>query len=318
MIPAMTAARHWVAKAFGKPEVLDEIIVERPEPGPGEVTVAVRAVGMNPADYKIFASGEDQALLPMPIGFEVAGTIARLGPDTQIGSGGGAVGDVVVAFQLSDGYSTSLNAPAGDVFSKPPALSFAEAANLLLVGTTAADAINVIGLSGGETVLVHGAAGAVGTSVLQQALALGAKVIGTASERNFEAVRRFGATPVAYGSGLEARVRAAGRDGIDASIDTVGTDEAVDVSLALVADRRRIVTIAAFERARQDGFPFVGRDNPRSQPFREAARESILALAAAGKLTVPIGQTYPFDQAPVALAALQGRHPYGKLSLVVS
>jgi NADPH:quinone reductase len=318
MIAPMTIARQWVATAFGGPEALEEVSVEVPEPGPGEMTVAVRAVGLNPADYKMFASGGDPASLPMPIGFEIAGVISRLGPSTQLANGGGAVGDEVVAFQLSDGYSTVLNVPQGDVFAKPPALSFAQAANLFLVGTTAADAINVVSVSPDETVLVHGAAGGVGTSVVQQAVAIGAKVIGTASERNFDAVRGFGATPVAYGLGLEERVREAGGERVDAAIDTVGTDEAVDVSLELVADRRRVVTIAAFGRARQDGFPFVGRDNPKSQPFREAVRESILELAAAGKLTVPVGQTFPFDQAPVAVAALKGRHPYGKLALTVS
>ena len=180
----MTQARRWVAKDFGGPEVLVEIVVELPRPGPGEVMVEVRAAGMNPADYKHFGAGQDPKLLPLSTGYEVAGVILALGPDTEIASGGGAVGDEVVVFQIFDGYSSALNAPAAEVFAKPSRLSFPEAANLLLVGTTAAETLDVIGLSAGETLLVHGAAGGVGTSVVQQAGLLDAIVVGTASERD--------------------------------------------------------------------------------------------------------------------------------------
>jgi NADPH:quinone reductase len=312
----MTQARKWVAKHFGGPEVLEEISVELPDPGPGEVTVQVRAAGMNPADYKHFGPGQDPKLLPVSTGYEVAGVILALGPNAEIASGGGATGDEVVAFQIFDGYSSAINAPASDVFAKPSTLTFAEAANLLLVGTTAAETLHVISLSAGETLLVHGAAGGVGTSVVQQATLLGATVIGTAGERDFNAVRGFGALPVRYGPGLEARVREAAPGGIDAAVDTVGVDEAIDASLALVSDRRRIVSTAAFGRADHDGFQVVGAGNPSSGPFRAAARRRILDLAAQGKLTVPIGATFPLRDARRAIEALRGDHPYGKLALV--
>jgi NADPH:quinone reductase len=309
-------ARRWIATGFGGPEVLEEIEVELPDPAPGEVTIEVLAAGMNPADYKHFAAGQDPKLLPLTIGYEVAGVIVALGPDTEIASGGGTVGDEVVAFRVSDGYSSALNAPAADVFAKPATLTFPQAANLLLVGATAADTLDAVGISEGDTVLVHGGAGGVGTSVVQQAVLLGATVIGTAGERDFDAVRGFGATPVAYGPGLDERIRQVAPDGIDAAIDTVGVDEAVDVSLALVSDRGRIVSIAAFGRAGQDGFQLVGGSVPRSGPFRAAARRPILDLAAEGKLTVPIGQAFPLSEARRAVEALQGMHPYGKLALV--
>jgi NADPH:quinone reductase len=305
----MTEARRWTAKDFGGPEVLEEIVVELPDPGPGEVTVAVRASGMNPADYKHFAPGQNPKLLPVSTGYEVAGVIAKLGPDTEIASGAGAVGDEVVVFQVFCGYASALNAPAGDVFAKPSNLTFPEAANLLLVGTTAAETLSVVRASEGEVVLVHGAAGGVGTSVVQQAHLLGATVIGTASGRDFDALRAFGVVPVAYGPGLEARVREAAPDGVDAAIDTVGVDEAVDASLALVHDRQRIVTTAAFARAKRDRFQFVGAANPSSGPFRAAARQSILDLAADGKLTVPIAQTFPLSEARAAVQALRSAHP---------
>jgi NADPH:quinone reductase len=312
----MTRATRWVATNFGGPEVLEAIEVDLPDPAPGQVRIEVRAAGMNPADYKHFAPGQDPRLLPLTIGYEVAGVIAGIGADTEIASGGGAVGDEVVAFPVSDGYSSALNALAADVFAKPETLTFPQAANLLLAGATAADTLDVVGVSRGETVLVHGAAGGVGTSVVQQAVLLGATVIGTASERDFEAVRGFGGIPVAYGSGLEERVVQAAPDGVDAAIDTVGVDEAIDVSLALVSDRGRIVSTAAFGRVKQDGFQVVGGSVPRSGPFRAAARRSLLDLAAEGKLTVPIGETFPFSDARRAVEALRGKHPYGKLALV--
>jgi NADPH2:quinone reductase len=312
----MSQVRRWVATGFGGPEVLEETLVELPDPGPGEVSVEVRAAGMNPADYKHFGPGQDPKLLPLSIGNEVSGVIAAIGSGTEIASGGGSVGDEVVVFPVSDGYSSALNAPAADVFAKPATLTFPQAANLLLVGTTAAETLDVVGLASGETLLVHAAAGGVGTSVVQQALLVGATVIGTAGERDFEAVRGFGATPVAYGPGLEERLRAAAPGGVDAVIDTIGVDEAVDVSLALIGDRTRLISTAAFARAGQDGFQVVGAHNPRSRPFRAAARPKILELAARGKLTVPIAATFSLSETPRAVQALQGAHPYGKLALV--
>ncbi len=312
----MIQARKWVAKDLGGPEVLEEIVVELPGPGPGEVTLEVRAAGMNPADYKHFGAGQDPKLLPLSVGSEVAGVIAAVGAESEIASGGGTVGDEVVAFRVSGGYSSAINALAADVFAKPSPLTFPQAANLLLVGTTAADTLQVVGVAEGDTVLVHGAAGGVGCSVVQQARLLGATVIGTARERDFQALRGFGAVPVRYGPGLEERVREAAPGGVDAAIDTVGVDEAVDVSLALVGDRRRIVSTAGFARARKEGFQLVGAANPNSGPFRAAARPKILGLAAAGKLTVPIGETFPLSDARRAVEALQGAHPYGKLALI--
>jgi NADPH:quinone reductase len=311
----MTGARTWVAADFGGPEVLRCIDVDVAEPGPGQVTIGVRACGMNPADAKHIAPGQDRSLLPLPIGYEVAGVITALGPQTALASGGGTVGDEVVA-QVSGGYTTAITVPAPDVFARPPALSFPEAANLLLVGTTAADLLHSSRASEGETVLLHGAAGSVGVSVLQLARRLGVRVVGTASPANFGLVRRFGGTPVAYGPGLLDRVREASPEGIAAALDTVGSDEAGDVSLALVSDRRRVVTIVAGPRAKADGYVFVGASNPESGPFRAAARGRILQLAADGSLVVPMARTFPFEEAPAALAMLTSPHPPGKIALI--
>jgi NADPH:quinone reductase len=312
----MTTARKWVAADFGGPEVLRLIDVDVPDPGRGEVTIGVRAAGMNPADAKHIAPGQDRKLLPLPVGSEVAGVVAALGSATELASGGGAVGDEVVAFRVDGGYATAITAPASSEFAKPSTLSFPEAANLLLVGTTAADLLHTSAAREGETVLLRGAAGAVGVSVLQQARLLGVRVVGTASPQNFDFVRGFGGIPVEYGPGLLGRVSAAAPEGVAAALDTVGSAEASDVSLALVADRNRVVTIADAPRARADGYVFVGSSNPASGPFRDRARSRILKFAQGGDLVVPMAETFKFADAPAAFAALTSPHPPGKLALV--
>lgn len=314
-------ARKWVATEFGGPEVFKELEVEVPAPKAGEVTIQVRAVGINPVDYKVVAFGQDRSVLPLSVGYEVAGILSAIGPDTQIASGGGKIGDAVLAFRISGGYATALTVPAKDVFAKPANISFEQAANLLLVGATAAEMLEVARVKEGDTVVVHGASGAVGVSVLQQARLKGIKVIGTTSEKHFDTVQKFGGTPIQYGSGLKERIQAAitpDQAGIVSALDTVGTDEAIDVSLALLQDRQRIVSIAAFGRAQKDGFQVIGGSNPASAAFRNKVRAHLVELAAEGKLEVPIGKTFPFEEVKAALELLKSQHPGGKLALVVN
>jgi len=309
-------AMKWIAPDFGGPEVLTLVETEVRSPAAGEVTIDVRAAGVNPADYKQLtaARGADRPL-PLSVGYEVAGVISAVGPDTEIASGGGAPGDAVVAFRISGGYASQVTVPAKDVFAKPGALDYPAAANLLLAGTTAAEALHVTKVAPGETVLVHGASGAVGVSVLQQARLIGAKVVGTASERNFPLLRRFGAEPVAYGPGLVDRVRALAPEGVVASIDTVGTDEALDATLELLADVSRAVTIAASERTRAAGVTAIAGALPASAAFRDAARARILAMAAEGQLVVPVARTFPLTEAVAALELVRTGHPGGKIAL---
>jgi NADPH2:quinone reductase len=313
----VTAGRAVVAREYGGPEVLEVREVEVPAPGPGEVTIEVRAAGVNPVDYKLFsgARGADPDALPLPIGLEVAGALGAVGPGTEIASGGGAVGDEVVAFRVRGGYSSALTVPAAGVFAMPAPLDFPEAANLLLVGGTAADMLRVVPAPEGTTVVIHGASGAVGVSLLQQLAPLGVRAIGTASAANFDEVRRFGGEPITYGDGLEERLRDLAPQGFDAAYDCVGTDEAVDVSLALVAPER-LVTIAAAGRAATEGFEVVGAGRPDSAAFRDSNRAALLAMAARGDLVVPVARTYPLEEAAAALAFLAEGHPGGKLALI--
>lgn len=309
-------ARGWIARRPGPPRSWQLAEVPVPAPGPGEVTIRVRAAGVNPADAKhvATASGQDW---PVAIGYEVSGEITGVGPEARIGSGAVAVGDEVLAFRIGGGYSSTVTVAAEKVFHKPATLTHPEAANLLLTGTTAAEMLAVVAAAPGDTVLLHGASGAVGVSVLQQASARGIRVIGTAAEGSFDRVRRFGGIPITYGPGLRERVLAAAGDvPIAAALDAVGTDEAIDVSLALVVDRSRIVTIAARGRAEDDGIRWIAGSLPDSARFRDAVRPALIEAAAAGTLLVPIAATFPLAEAPAALELLAGGHPGGALALL--
>ncbi|MFF3489000.1 zinc-binding alcohol dehydrogenase family protein [Streptomyces sp. NPDC002701] len=306
-----------IAPRFGPPDVLEPLDVTVPPPGPGEVTIDVRAVGVNMSD--VLAIGgvlANPTLLPRhPVGYEVAGIIAAIGPDTQIASGGGETGDPVLAFRVVGGYAERLNVPAVDVYHKPDVLSFPEAANLLLPATTASKLLRVTEVKARDVVLVHGASGATGVSVLQQAAVLGARVIGTCSRENFALVKRFGGEPVTYGEGLEERVRELAPDGVHVALDCVGTDEALDVSFALVANRRRVMTTAAYPRALAEDMELMIGTYPAES--ERAARGRLIDMAAQGRLVVPIVQTYPLARAAEALNFLAQGHPGGgKLALI--
>ncbi|WP_433088992.1 quinone oxidoreductase family protein [Dactylosporangium sp. CA-052675] len=310
-------ALRWIAPDFGGPEVLTLVETDVRPPRAGEVTIDVRAAGVNPADYKHIAAdrGADREL-PLPIGYEVAGVLSAIGPETEIASGGGAPGDAVVAFRISGGYASQVTVPAKDVFAKPEALDFPAAANLLLAGTTAAEALHVVRAAPGETVLVHGASGAVGISVLQQARLKGISVIGTASEHNFDLLRQAGAQAIAYGPGLVDRVRAAAPGGVAAVIDTVGTDEAVDSVAQLLPDASRAVTIVASDRSRDAGIRAIAGALPDSAAYRDSVRARLLGWAGEGRLVVPVARTFPLTEALAAIELVRSGHPGGKVALV--
>ena len=308
-------AQRWIAARPGGMEVFDFVSYDVPPPASGEVTVQVRAAGVNPADTSHVAQGK-RAPFPRGVGYEIAGVVTAIGPDTEIGSGGGAVGEEVLAFRVLGGWASDINVPARDVFTKPSVLTFEQAANLLLAGTTASEMLHVSGVVSGETILVHGASGAVGVSLLQQAALLGVRVIGTCSPTRFDDVRRYGGEPVSYGVGLEGRVREAAPESIVAALDCVGTDEAIDVSLAVVPDALRIVTIAAKQRGAELGIRVIGGDLPDSAAYRDGVRADLVRLAAEGSLEVPVAHTFPLERALEAAELVGGRHPGGKVALL--
>ena len=154
------------------------------------------------------------------------------------------------------------------------------------------------------------------SSVIQQAKLIGARVIGTASERNFELLRSFGAEPVAYGPGLQERLRKLTSEGVDASLDCVGTEEALLVSLDMVADPSRIVSIANKTLSAKLGIRYIVGSDSASYTYRSDHRMRILDLAGQGKLDVPVARTFPLADGQQALDLLRTGHPGGKLALI--
>jgi NADPH:quinone reductase len=309
-----------LATRYGGPEVLS--VVDEPvrEPGPGEARVAVRAAGVNPADWKSYggAFGTDPARLPRRLGSEVAGVVTAAGPDAVGPAGPLAVGDEVIGFRVTGGYAADVVVPASALVPKPASLGWEEAAGLMLAGATAVHALTAAGVGEGDTVLVHGAAGGVGLMAVQLAVLRGARVIGTVGGDGADLVRRLGGEPVRYGTGLADRVRELAPGGVTAAVDTVGTDEAVDVSLELVPERRRIASTAAFARGAAEGLSLLG-SGPGADPgtaLRDAARTELAALAGDGRLEVVVAGTYPLEDVAAAHRAGMAGHTHGKLALI--
>jgi NADPH2:quinone reductase len=307
-----------VATALGGPEVLAVVEEAVDGPGAGEVRIAVRAAGINPIDWKRYSGSMRAGVeLPMRLGFEAAGVVTEVGGEAVGPAGPVAVGEEVIAFRIDGGYADELVVPASTVVPKPTAMSWEEAGGLMLAGVTAIHALAATGVGVGETVLVHAAAGGVGLMVVQVAVARGAHVVGTASEGNHEYLRELGVEPTTYGEGLIDRVRALAPDGVDAAIDCIGTDEAVDVSLELVADRDRIASIAAFTRGAEVGIKLLG-GGPGADPgteLRNAARLQLTALVEQGKLGVR-ARSFSLDDVVEAHRVGQAGHVTGKLVLV--
>lgn len=308
-----------VATAFGGPEVLALVHPEPPPPGPGQVSIRVEAAGVNPIDHKLYsgAMGADPSRLPMPLGLEISGEVTGVGPDA-VGPGGPvSVGDAVIAYPVTGGYASKVTVPATSVVPKPPRMSWEEAAGLMLTGVTAVHALTTVRVSRGDTVLVHGVAGGVGLTAAQIAVDEGATVVGTAAPPRHEALRGLGVVPLTYGPGLADRVRQVTPGGVDAAIDTVGTDEAVDTSLELVAARDRIVSIAAFARA-DSGITLIG-GGPGADPgteIRAAARLQLTRRVDAGTLRVVVAKTFPLAEAAEAHRLVAPGHAGGKVVLL--
>ena len=285
-----------MATAYGGPEVLQVVELEDPEPGPWELLLEIRAAGVNPVDWKTYsgARGSDPSALPMRLGMEASGVVAAVGPD-----GAWQAGDEVIAYRIAGAYAERVVVPASAAVPKPPEVSFELGGGLMLAGATAVHALAAVGARPGETVLVHAAAGAVGRVAVQIARARGIRVIGTASLARHDELRALGAQPVAYGDGLLERVRDVAGDGVDAAIDAVGTDEAIDTSLALVGDRDRIATVANAPRGLREGIKVLGGapGADRGTEVRNAARGELAELAAQGAVTLPI-RSYALEMPP--------------------
>jgi NADPH:quinone reductase-like Zn-dependent oxidoreductase len=299
-------------REHGGTDVLELAEIPDVEPGPGQVRLAVRAAGVNPFDWKVLhgrVPGFPKAF-PAGLGNDVAGVVDALGE----GVTSFAVGDPVLGQSATPSYATSALAAADRLIAKPDTLPGEVAAGLGGAGGVAWKVLERLGVAEGDTLLVHAAAGGVGTFAVQLGVARGARVIGTASEANHDLLRSWGAVPVRYGDGLARRVREIAPGGIDAALDASGRGDELPVSVELAGGPERVLTIARFDDVPEGVTIHGGGSMGDLQP---ALRE-IVALIGEGRLQVPIGGTYPLEDAAAALDASEQGHLAGKIVLVTS
>ncbi|MFJ7072089.1 NADP-dependent oxidoreductase [Streptomyces sp. NPDC098781] len=291
---------------YGGPDVLRLAEYEEPHAGPGQVRIRVRAAAVNPIDHKI-RRGWVPVLAPSTFpaipGVEAAGVVDEVGE----GVTGVAVGDDILGWTETGAYAPY--ALLSDFAAKPAALDWETAAALPVAGEAAIGVLELLGVTEGETLLLHGAAGAVGSLAVQLAVARGVTVIGTASPGNHDYLRSLGAVPVAYGEGLADRVRAAAPQGVDAVFDAAGSGD-LPALIELRGTTDRVVTIAD-PQAAEHGVPFHTGGAPHVDALAEHAR-----LAAEGRLRIRVAESSPLADAVQVHERSEAGHVPGKLILV--
>lgn len=294
-------------ESFGGPEVLASVEVAESHASAGQIRVAVKAVGVNPVDWK-FREGMMGGDLPRGTGLEVAGVVDELGEGVSDVS----IGDEVFG-SVEGGNGAADFAVLAHYAPIPPSLDFAAAAGLTVAVETAARTLDLLDIGEGQTVLVNGAAGAVGISTVQLARARGAKVIGTASAANHDYLRSFGAEPTTYGDGLVERVRALAPDGVDRAIDDAGGG-ALPALVELAGGPEHVVTIADYQGAQDTGVAMTGGPNSKRAWY---ALGEIGELIEAGRFSLPVAQAFPLEQIAEAHRLSESGHVRGKVVLIV-
>lgn len=302
--------RAALLRSFDGPEAVEIGEADEPLVGPDTVVVEFAAAGVNQVDWKILTGGMRGAIphhLPLIPGWDVAGTVVALGPAIT----GLAVGDRVAAYARKDHvqggtFAERVAVPERAWAHVPDGVPLGVAGAVPLAGMTADMLLDAAGVGTGDTVLVHAASGGVGSFAVQLARLRGARVIGTASERNHEFVAGLGAEPVCYGASLVGEVRALAPDGVDVAIDLVG-GEALDATAELLTDDGRVAS------AIDPGV--IGRFGGRYVFVRpdRARLTRLLGLVADGELRVEITEHYPLAQAREALLASKAGHVRGKI-----
>ncbi|GGM00229.1 NADP-dependent oxidoreductase [Nakamurella endophytica] len=295
--------------SYGDPDVLTVVDEPVPEPGPGLVRVAVRAAGVNPADWKIrrgLWSGGKPLQRARLTGFDLAGTVD-------------AVGDGVTQWQVGDRVAGSSGrgasaeyvvAAPGDLAALPDGVDWVTGAAIGVAGKAAIRVLSLAGVRAGQTLLVHAATGGVGTFVTQLAVSRGVTVVGTAGPDNQDHLRSLGAVPVRYGDGWVDRVRAAAPGGVDAVVDAAGTG-VLPGSLEL-CPAGPVVTIADFSVSD----PRVVVSEGREPGFEHALADAVAAVAA-GVVRIPVAATFPLERTADAHRLSETGHVRGKIVTVV-
>ena len=304
---------------LGGPEVLE--LAEGPVPSAqaGEVVVEVKAAGINPLDAKLRSGARASAPITEPrrVGFDAAGVIVGLGE----GVTGFELGDEVIVTNGRGTYASHVVVAASGLTPKPAALSWAQAAALGIPAATAYQSLRSLEVTDGTVVLVHAASGAVGQAAVQFAREFGATVIGTAGPANQERLRQLGAIPLVYGDGLVERVRALYPNGVDRVLDAIGTDDAIQASLALVTDPQHVGTIV--RGADADGWGIQAWSGgsphpltPEQKQWRSDGIRYAAELAAAGRFDVEIARSFTLADVVEASQASESGHTRGKVVLL--
>ena len=293
---------------FGGPEVLE--IVELPDPhaGPGQIRIRVRAAGINATEWKLrkglLSFG---AMLPQTTGRDVAGIVDEIGEGvTDV-----ALGDRVFGVS-DDGAGAAELALLTYRAPIPPALGFVDAAALPVALETATRSLDQLGVGSGTTLLINGAAGGIGSTAVQLAVARGARVIGTASTANHDYLRLLGAEPVTYGDGMAGRVRALAPAGVDVALDVAGSGVLPEL-IELAGGPENVVTLADFDGAKQHEVRFS--NGFHGHAFHALAE--IGTLIAAGRFWLPVDRTYPLAEIAAAHRVSETGHVRGRLVLVI-
>ncbi len=293
---------------YGDPEVLEIVELPDPEPGPGQIRIAVRAAGINPVDWKV-RRGLMGGDLPRRTGQEASGVVDAIGAEVA----GVAVGDAVFGPAAGGGGVATLALLEHWAPITPP-LDFITAAGLPVAIETATRCLDLLGVAEGLTLLVNGAAGAVGISAVQLARARGARVIGTASPGNHDYLRSFGAQPTTYGDGLVERVRELAPGGVDRAFDAAGGG-ALPALVELAGGPDHVVTIADYAGAEATGVVFSG--GTAGVRAWHALRD-VPPLIAAGRFSLAVARTFPLAEIAEAQRLSETGHVRGKIIVTVS
>ncbi|WP_041939578.1 MULTISPECIES: NADP-dependent oxidoreductase [Frankia] len=312
--------KAYVYTANGGPEVETFTDLPAPEPGPGQLAIAVRAVGVNPADWKLrdglSIPGLPDPVFPVVLGLEAAGVVTGLGPQVT----GFAVGDEVLGITVGGAYAEHALLAAALATHKPAAVSFRDAAALPVAAATAYDGVHQFALPPGATLLITGVGGGVGVAAAQIARHAGLTVVGTASAGKKDLVESLGVAWVEPGPGVVDRVRAVAPQGVDAIYDLVGGAALEEIAGVLppaagdaAADAPpRLVTAADTATVTRLGGVAVQR--ARNADVLDA----VAGLVAAGVLDPHVSDVYPLDRADAALRAVETGHARGKIVIEVA
>jgi len=302
----MKAARF---SRYGGPEVLEIVDLPDPHPGPGQVRIAVHAAGINATEWKLrkglLSFGAE---LPQTTGRDVAGVVDEVGEGvTDV-----AIGDRVFGVS-DDGAGAAELALLTYRAIIPPSLGFVDAAGLPIALETATRSLDALHVGAGNTLLINGATGGIGSTAVQLAVARRARVIGVAGAANQSYLSLLGAEPVPYGDGLPERVRALAPDGVDVALDVAGSGVLPEL-IELAGGSQNVVTLADFEGAKEHDVLFSS-GFLHGHAFHALAE--VGALIEAGRFWLPVDRTFPLAEIAQAHRTSENGHVRGRLVLVI-